>query len=343
MKILVINTSVFKVEPPNGTVGYAGLEVIAWWCAKGLVEKNHQVSMVAAEGSTCPNVTIIPTGLAGQWDERSAFNAYKSKLSEFDVVIDHSWTKICWALKGKKELSIPVLGVMHAPINTMYQTLPDVDKLCPVCISYDQASHFQALFSREAKVCWNGIDFSFYKPLGIPRTDRFLFLARFSTIKGPHIAIEACKEAGVGLDLVGDTSITQEPEYLAKIKSMVDGKQIQFKGPANRGEAVFHFSQAHAFIHSAKSYREPFGLTLVESMACGCPVASFDNGACQEILPKTHLVKSQEDLVKLIKKYKNADYVDRTFIRNYVRKFSVENMVIRYEELCKEAVETGGW
>jgi len=201
------------------------------------------------------------------------------------VIIDHSWGKWAYSLKAEGGTKAPVLGVFHAPIKTMYGSwppvfpqLPPIEKACAVCISEDQARQFKEIHDPcDVRVCYNGVDTEFYKPIeGIKRSNRFLFLARFSTIKGPLLAIQACKEVGVGLDLVGDTSITQEPEYFQKCKSLCDGEQIRMVGPASRGECVWWFSQAHALIHpnfpapklGHPGFREPFGLAPVEAQLC---------------------------------------------------------------------------
>lgn len=358
MKICVISTSVFAVGQ-TGAIGYSGLEHLAWQQAKGLAAKGHEVSLVAAEGSFCPGVQIIPGGPPGQWDERKSYSTYWNRLLEFDAVIDNSWNKWSYILKAEGVLKVPVLGVCHAPVNTMYQQLPAVDKPCFVCISKDQAAHFEALHSRPARVCYNGVDLDYYKPLDIPRSNRFLFLARFSSIKGPDLAIKACLEAGVGLDLVGDTSITNEPDYFKECQKMADGKQIRIVGPASRAECVWWFSQAHALLHPNKRFREPFGLAPVESMACGTPVIGWNYGAMRETVNQGRtgvIVNSEEELMYTIKSFKDRE-LDiqsksvswwhnpdmRSECREHVKQFSIEKMVDRYEELINEAIQTGGW
>lgn len=354
MRICVISTPLMTLP----ISGYGGLEIIAWQIAKGLAAKGHQVALVAPEGSWCPNVQVIPCGPAGAWDEKTAYGGtgqpngyggYWKHLPQFDAVVDHSWAKYSYLLKMEGVLKAPVLGVCHAPINTMYQQLPQVDKPCFVCISQDQANHFQALFGKEARVAYNGIDLDYYKPLGLPRSNRFLFLARFSSIKGPDICIEACLEAGVGLDLIGDTTITNEPELLAKCQKLADGKQIRIVGNQNRGSCVWWFNQAHAMIHPNQRFREPFGLAPVEAMACGCPVIGWRHGALPETVRHGEtgwLVSSQQELVQTIKDVAQtqgtATAPFRQRCREWASRFSIEAMTQRYEALCREAID-GGW
>jgi len=343
MKIAVVSAQVFICPPP----GYSGLEMIAWQVAKGLAARGHEVGLFAPEGSSCPKCTVIPTGPPGQWDEGKAFSQYWPQLMNYDVIIDHSWSKFSYRLKMEGRLKAPVLGVWHAPVDTMYKSLPPISKPCFTFISDDQRSHFEALFSpAKGRTAYNGIDLNFYKPIkGIKRTNRFLFLARFSSIKGPDIAIETCKKVGVGLDLIGDTSITNEPELFKKCKDMCDGEQIKIIGPATRGECVYYFSRAHALLHPNLRFREPFGLSPVEAMGCGCPVIAFDLGAMRETVGDTgwlvHTVEQFEADVKQAT-MPVIEQMRPECIEN-AKKFSVENMAARYEELCTEAVQTGGW
>lgn len=363
MKIAVISTPVFPCPP----LGYSGLEMLAWQRAEGLAKKGHEVTLFAPEGSRCDFATLFPIGPPGTWDERTCYSKYWEELLKFDAIIDETWNKWSYVLKAEGRLKAPVLGVCHAPVDTMYKALPPVERPCFVAISKDQANHFHALFNREAKVAYNGVDLDYYKPMeGVKRSSRFLFLARFSTIKGPDLAIEACRQAGVGLDLVGDTSITNEPEYLEQCKKLCDGVRGEFRpsvgrlipepeiimqGPATRAECVWWFSQAHCLLHPNQRFREPFGLAPVEAMACGCPVIAWDNGAMRETVGANKevgaLVKSLDEMINVINNNKNTSDVERMYVsgrcREWVGQFSVQRMIERYEELCREAVETGGW
>lgn len=346
MKICVISSMVFPVPPP----GYSGLEQLAWQQAEGLARKGHEVTLIAPEGSRCDHAKLLMPGPPGGIDEKTAYGRYWQELLKFDVIIDSSWQKWAYILKQEGRLKAPVLGVMHAPVNTMLSSPPPVDRGCVVCISKDQASHYEALFSKPARVAYNGVDTKFYQAIhGVKRTNRFLFLARFSTIKGPDTAIKVCREAGVGLDLVGDTSITNEPALLEQCRVLCDGRQVRMVGPATRGECVRWFTQAHALIHPNERFREPFGLAPVESMGCGCPVIAWDYGAMRETIKHGEtgfLANSYESLLAYIRafneKTEHGLAVMRENCRDWALQFSFENMINRYEELCNEAI-AGGW
>ena len=341
MKIWIISTGIFPCPP----IGYSGLEMIAWQQAKGLAAKGHQVTLVAPEGSSITDgYTLFPIkGNSGQFiGEKESYGQYWKHLKDADVILDHSWE--AWSAVGREEgwLKAPVLKIMHAPVDTMYKKMPPDKTLSFVCISQDQAAHFKALYNRDCRYCHNGVDVNYYRATGVPRSDRFLFLARFSSIKGPDICIEACKKAGVSLDMIGDTQITNEPDLIHRCQEMSDGKQIRIIGNQTRSETVHWYSQAHCMIHPCKNFREPYGLAPVESQACGNPVAAWDNGAMRETIKHGEtgwLVKSMEELVEVIKNC-SIDSAMRKRCREWVASsFTIDMMISRYEKLCEEAIQ----
>lgn len=373
MKIGVISTGVFQLGGAQGLSGYGGLEIVAFHCAAGLAKLGYDVTLFAPDGSECPGVTIFPFGPAGMLNEhqnysgfsdlknekgeivRAKFGGYWPKLLEMDCIIDHTWQKYSYMLKTEGRLNCPVLGVMHAPANTMFASPPPVEKPCLVGISNDQKSHMEALYEKEARVCHNGIDTEFYKPMNITRSDRFLFLARYSSIKGPDLAIQSCLEAGVGLDLIGDTTITNEPELFNLCMRLSEqhspnwdldkGRQIRVIGGIPRGETVYWYSQARGMLHPNQRFREPLGLAPLEAQACGVPVCAWKRGAMMETVEEGKtgfLVKTLPEMVDILKTNK-MDELNRDYCREWASKFSIEANVKRYNELCLEAVETGGW
>lgn len=342
MRILVYSTPIFKLGW-GGLAGYGGLEQIAWECARGLAARGHQVGLVCPDGSDCPGVHIIATGPERVTNEFQAWDKVWKDFLTFapDAVIDHSWSKLSLTLKREGRYKGPVLNVCHAPVNTMFNSLPQGVNFNAVCISGDQKNHFEALFNRKAVRVYNGINPDYYSPLDLPRTDRYLFLGRFSSVKSPDIALETALAAGVGLDVIGDVTITNEPELYNKCMNMADGKQIRIVGNQNRGNCVWWYSQATAMIHPVRNFREPFGLAPIEAMACGCPVIAWRNGAMAETLLDKQtgfLVESQEEIVDLIKTNAVAS-IDRNKCREWASTFNLDRMVKSYEQAIYEALK----
>lgn len=338
MKICVISTTILPCPPP----GYAGLEMVAYLQAKGLARRGHEVTLIAPVGSTPPTGVVLHGTTLGE-SEQQAYSGYWQKLPSFDVIIDNSWQKWSYILKIEGKLGAPILGVLHAPADTMYGSPPPVLLPCLVAISKDQADHVSELWGVPARVAYNGVDLDFYKrKTDAPKSDRYLFLGRMSRIKGPHIAVDLARKLRFELDLVGDDKITGEPQ-LAQRMHMLAKHNIAYHGGVSRERTVDFFSSAKALLHMNQHYREPFGLAPVEAQACGLPVIAFDNGAMRETIQDGitgFLVHSVEEVEKLIKSNAVSTF-DPAKCRENAKRFSVKKMVDQYEKLCKEAIEQG--
>lgn len=341
MKICVISTTIMTCPPP----GYSGLEQLAWQQAVGLANKGHKVTLIAPKGSSVPNNVNLRETTLGE-PERKAYGGYWNSLSEYDVIIDNSWEKWSYVLKMENKLKIPILGVLHAPIHTMYGSAPPVDKPCFIAISKDQSVAVKEHLKCHAEVAYNGVDVDFYKPSNEKRNDRYLFLARMSTIKGPDIAVKVAQNCKIPLDLVGDDKITGEPQLATFVhEECVKTPGLRYIGPQNRGECVIWFNTNKALLHPNKLYKEPFGLAPVEAQLCGMPVIAWDNGAMRETIKHGEtgfLVNSQEEMEILIKS-DAVSSLKANACREWASQFSYNNMINRYERLCEQAIQTGGW
>jgi glycosyltransferase involved in cell wall biosynthesis len=341
VRVAVISTTIFPVPLSH----YGGLEALAYLQAKGLAERGHQVLLVAPVGSKPPpGVELHGTTLMEP--EKQAYSGYWQRLLEYDAVIDNSWQKWSYMLKMEGRLKAPVLGVLHAVCSGMYQKPPPVDRPRFVCISNDQAAHALECWGLKCRVAYNGIDLDFYKPDPFaPKAHRYLFLARITRLKGPHIAIDACLKTNATLDLIGDDRIVEDQSYVARIKELCKAPQIVYHGGIPREKTVRFYRQDWALLHPNQLFREPFGLAPVEAMACGCPVIAWDHGAMRETVKHGEtgfLVTSQAEIEELIKT-DAVKTIKPERCREWASQFSYKAMIDRYEALCKEAIESGGW
>ncbi len=318
--------------------------MLAWLQARGLARKGHNVKLIAPNGSTPPDGVELHGTTLGE-SEAQAWTGYKDLIQDYDVIIDNSWQKWMYISKVSGAYKGPVLGILHAPCNTMYGSPPPVSYPCLVAISQDQADHASEIWGCVARTCYNGADIDFYKsPKDAKRDGRYLFLARMSTIKGPHIAVDIARKLRFELDLVGDDTITGEPGLIQRLRDQ-SKHNIKYVGPIDRGKTVEYYSTRKALLHMNKHYREPFGLGPVEAQLCGMPVIAFDNGAMRETIKHGEtgfVVKTNEEVEELIKSDATKDMKPKK-LREWASQFSVKKMIDRYEELCKEAIESGGW
>jgi glycosyltransferase involved in cell wall biosynthesis len=340
MKIIVISTTIMPCPPP----GYSGLEMIAWQQAKGLAGLGHKVTLVAPIGSTPPEGVDLHGTTLGE-SEAQAYSGYWQKLLDCDAICDHSWNKYSTILKMEGRLKAPSLLWAHAPIETMFNQPPPIEKPCFVAISRDQAGAIAGHLGSAARVCYNGVDTEFYKSNSEEKTSRYLFLARMSRLKGPHVALAAAKRCHVPLDLVGDDKLVEDPGYALRIRAGCEGSRIVYHGEKARKDCIEFFSTAKALLHCNNAFREPFGLSPVEAQLCGCPVIAADHGSIREIVKEGEtgfFYRTFEELEDIVKSDKVSG-LSRAKCREWASQFSTERFVKRTDELLKEAVETGGW
>ena len=340
MKICVISTTIWPIP----LKAYGGLEQIAYWCAEGLAKPGNEVLLVAPLGSVPPPGVELH-GTTQRESEQQAFSGYRDRLKNYDVIVDHSWEKWSYTAQMDGSLKSPIVGVCHAPIETMYVKPPPLEKPCLVGISKDHTRRIQRHLGVQCRTVYNGVDLDFYRrmPKEKKRNGRYLFMGRMSTIKGPHVAVEIAQKMKVSLDVVGDDKFSNEPQYTKRVKDGCTG-EIKYWGGVSREKTVELYSTRKALLNTILWDAEPFGLVMVEAMACGMPVVTFDRGSPREIVVNKEtgfLVDGQEEMEALVKSDAVAS-ISPERCRERAAEFSKEKMGLRYQEVCQEAAD-GGW
>lgn len=181
----------------------------------------------------------------------------------------------------------------------------------------------------------NPIDISKYQFNQHP-SDYFTWIGRIIPDKGLHLAIKAALETNNKLIFAGvyNQDNSQENDYFeAEIKPYIDNKQIIFLGPANLEAKNELLKNAIAFLNPIE-WEEPFGMVIIESMACGTPVISYNRGAVSEIIIDNQTGYLVEEFESIKDKMQNAAMLDRQTIRNHVKvNFSQEKCTKKYENI----------
>lgn len=212
-------------------------------------------------------------------------------------------------------------------------------KILPVYEKYNNETHYVAISDADRSASLNyirtihhGIDmerFTFNGKAG----EYLLYFGRIHPEKGTWEAIQVARKAGMKLLIAG--IIQDEAYYRESIEPNLSGDitYVGSVGPEERDELL---RNAYALLHPI-SFSEPFGLSIVEAMACGTPVLAFGLGSMPEIIENGVNGYLVRDIDEMAARLKDVGTLSRRTCREVVeRKFSQEKMVASYIEVYKE-------
>jgi glycosyltransferase involved in cell wall biosynthesis len=314
--------------------------------ADGLAEAGHDVTLFASGDSlTKAKLSAVyptaPSELIGRSlpELRHALACYE-RADEFDVINDHSGMPAA-ALGGA--LDKPVLHTVHGPLDTaeaqdVYGRIANVSpRVGLISISENQRRPMPDL--PWAATIPNAIDLSIY-PCKPHRGDYLLFLGRMSPDKGAHRAVAVAMELGVPLKMAGKRREQKERQYFAEyVEPHLGHNGIEYLGEVTHGQKVELLQDARATLFPIE-WEEPFGLVMIESMACGTPVVATRHGAVPEVIEDGRSGVVVENYRQMPDALERADALDPIECRRYVEEqFAPERMVGGYEAAYREAIE----
>jgi glycosyltransferase involved in cell wall biosynthesis len=169
------------------------------------------------------------------------------------------------------------------------------------------------------------------------KDDYVAFLGRMAPCKGAHLAIEAARRAGVRLKLAGEIQPVFHDYWENQVRPGVDGEQIQYVGEADRAIKNDLLSRARALLFPIQ-WDEPFGLVMIEAMACGTPVLAFAGGSVDEVVSDGVNGWICADVADMAGHVASLD-VSPTACRTFVaERFSVARMANQYLEVYERAL-----
>jgi glycosyltransferase involved in cell wall biosynthesis len=183
-------------------------------------------------------------------------------------------------------------------------------------------------------------------PHGIPaddyvfserKDDYVAFLGRMAPCKAPHLAIEAARRAGVRLKLAGEIQPVFLDYWQSEVRPRIDGRQIEYVGEADHAVKNELLSHARCLLFPIQ-WEEPFGLVMIEAMACGTPVLAFLGGAVAEVVRdgvNGWVCRDIEDMARRIVSLE----VRAATCREYVQaRYSAQTMATRYLSVYERAL-----
>jgi len=318
---------------------YGGTELVVSWLCDELVRRGHEVTLFATEDSRT-QAKLIPIWPRSLWRAKlktphAVFSLLYEKLislqDQFDIIHDHCEF---YTAPYSKFLKPKIVTTLHHPLTEetiiLYKKFPNINF---VAISKNQRRLGPGI--NIVKTIYHGLPIEKYEFNPEPK-NYLLWLSKIMTEKGIAQAIDIAKLSGENLIISGNIPPEYGDYFDFRIKPLIDGKKIQFVGASNFSKKIELLKNAKAFIFPVKR-PEPFGLVVIEAMACGVPVIAFKEGSLPELIEdgKTgFLVNNVEEACQALKK---INKISREYCREYVEKnFNLKRMVNRYEKLYKK-------
>jgi glycosyltransferase involved in cell wall biosynthesis len=165
------------------------------------------------------------------------------------------------------------------------------------------------------------------------------FIGRIAPVKGTHLAIAAAKQAGIKLKIAGEIQPPFRDYFESEIRPQIDGRAVEFIGEADLKAKDELLGNALALLFPIQ-WDEPFGLVMIEAMACGTPVIAFPGGSVPEIVEDGVSGWLCHSVVDMAQRIRSAGEFDPASVRAYAqKKFSLDRMVRQYADLYTEILD----
>jgi len=326
MKIAMLSPIAWRTPPRH----YGPWENVASLLTEGLVSSGHHVTLFAS-GDSQTSGTLHSVCPRGYEEDRSMIpkvweclhiSELFENAKEYDIIHNHF-----------DYLPLTYTGLISTPVVTTIHGFSSPGIL-PVYKKYNKEVFYVSISDANRspelnyiKTIHHGIDIKGFD-FNPQRTNTLLFFGRIHNDKGAKQAVEiaiACKKK---LILAG---IIQDQEYYNQyIAPHIDGENVIYVGSVGPFEGNLLLGNACALLHPIQ-FDEPFGLSVIESMACGTPVIAFDRGSMPELIvngKSGFLVNNMDEAIEAVK---NIPEINRYYCRRHIEQnFTVSHMVNKY-------------
>jgi glycosyltransferase involved in cell wall biosynthesis len=323
--------------PPSG---YGGIERVCFELVEGLVERGHDVTLVAtgADRTRARYLCVLPEPLAGLGTVESGlrevrYAALVSRvLAESGVAVDlfHDHALASPLLASGRPA--PTIVTAHGPADGVVGDYYRALALPLIAIS--DAQRRVAPDLPWLGTVHHSVDLAEYE-FRADKDDYVLFLGRLSPEKGAHLAPAACRAAGVRLVLAGKCHEPEELRYFSEEVAPVLDDAASFVGEAVGRQKVDYLAGARCLIVPAM-WDEPFGLACIEALACGTPVVALRRGALSELVADGRTGWLCDEPAQLPDAIRRAAEIDPRECRaEAARRFSRDALVEGHEQLYR--------
>jgi glycosyltransferase involved in cell wall biosynthesis len=332
LRIAVVTPPWFALPPE----GYGGIESMCHLLVEGLFARGHQVTLVGV-GHAATSATYIRTYLEQQSTRigqslpdiiHAAAFAQHLRGLDVDVVHDHSLAGPLLAF-GR---DVPTVVTAHGPTEGEFEIYYSLISSAVSLVAISEAQRRMAPDLSWVSTVHNAIWVDEY-PYSSAKEDFILWLGRASPDKGAHLAIDVAREVGTPIVLAGKCAEPEEEAYFAKEIEPRLGPDVEWTGEANAVRKKELLSAARCLLFPLQ-WHEPFGIVMVEAMACGTPVVALNKGSVPEIVEAGRTGFVCDDLSGCAEALAHLDEIDPAACRKRAEdKFDVDRMVAGYEDV----------
>jgi glycosyltransferase involved in cell wall biosynthesis len=343
MRIAQLAPVIERVPPKR----YGGTERVVWALTEELVKRGHEVTLFASGDSvtSAKLESVYPRALReARLKDLYGMNYFTllnigiayDRQNDFDIIHDHLAPH---SLPTANMAQTPVIMTMHGPFTgdnrRLFQTLKR-----PGIVSISKSQAYPAPEINHMGTVYNGLPLSHY-PFSNTPEDYLLFVGRISMEKGVHLAIQVAQELDMRLIIAAKLESVDQPYFKEHVEPWLTDR-IQWIGEVDEEKRNELMSKALCFLHPV-TWREPFGLTLIEAMACGCPVIAMNLGSIPEIIHNGVTGYVVEDVEGMVSAIESIGKIERQACRDHaLTNFSAEKMADGYEEMYKKMIEQRG-
>lgn len=321
---------------------YGGTERVVAWLTEELVDLGHDVTLFASGDSRtrADLVPVLPRALrlgSPRTDPAAAcaalLESVACRASDFDVIHHHTdWIHLPLSTR----LRVPFLTTLHGRLDL--PGLPDALRPFPqapfISISDDQRTPLAHL--NWLGTIYHGLPLDLLQPR-FEAGDYLAFLGRLTRDKGPETAIRLARSAGMPLRIAAKLPRAERRYFKDRIEPLIDGKQIQIVGEVDDRTKQDFLANAACLLFPI-DWPEPFGLVMIEAMACGTPVIAFRRGSVSEVIDDGVTGFIVDDEPAALRALQRLPELDRRRVREgFERRFSARQMAKNYVR-CYEAL-----
>jgi glycosyltransferase involved in cell wall biosynthesis len=342
MRVGMIAPPWFPLPPQR----YGGIEFVVSLLTEALVARGHDVTLFASgDSQTRAQLSYIFARApfeqienGGHLEVVHSLAAY-TRAGEFDVIHDHDGlaSRAMGALV-RRLLGVPVVATLHGPADPVTQeALASLrHDLQFIAISDYQRRGFPDLTF--AATIPNAIDVE-HMPFDAEKDDYFLFVGRMTADKGAHNAIEVARRTGVRLIMAGKVNEGPERDYYADQVEPYLSDDIHYRGEVDHETKVELYRRARCTLFPIQ-WPEPFGLVMIESLACGTPVIAMRHGSVPEVMEHGRTGFVVETADEMYEAALRIDEIDPAECRRAVEeRFGSERFVAAHEAAYRQLID----